>query len=680
MAFDACAAAPGEKTLVSWVTLDEGSYRGGSVLTIQRGPEFDAIVLGEIKRNTWMAGSDNFARTNQAQEYPAEEKGKDDLIQIAIVYADDSITIYRNGKELTSYNASPIDSLEDDDHVILFGVRHLGGGDGEIHGTIEDARIYAKALSANEIAALKPDEPSSIAPWAWFDFEDDQLADRTGRFTVTNVDGEARLNDGRLVLGTGAAVVAARSEDALKMAMVMGPDGEPLADPSEWVGETPAMPSDVPDHWVTYHIAHPGPGRAEPGDPNAAIYYKGRYHMHYIYRTRFGFCFAHLSSEDMVNWKWHETTLAPPTNGGYGMFSGTAFLTKQGTPAIVYHGEGRDRNVIQIAQDDTLDTWSEALPIIPMGPDGKEAESTNWDPDCWLRDGTYYAISGGRPPELMKSDDLKNWEFLGKLFHEDTDWEAFGLDPNEDVSCANMFKIGDKWMLLCISHDLGCRYFLGDFKDEKFLPTEHHAMNWRNIDFFAPESLLTPDGRRVMWAWMTDELWEDYTGRQSLPREISLPEDGIVRQKPLRELQSLRYDEQNEGIIDVATGERHRLEATEGPATEISAVFDPTGASAFGMYVFCGDEGKQMRIGYLADEKKLVVGEVKAPFELKEDEALRLTVYLDKGMVDVFANDRQAVTTGLADGHKRTGIDLFAMGDDIRATVKGWKMRSTYTH
>ena len=57
---------------------------------------------------------------------------------------------------------------------------------------------------------------------------------------------------------------------------------------------------------------------------------------------------------------------------------------------------------------------------------------------------------------------------------------------------------------------------------------------------------------------------------------------------------------------------------------------------------------------------------------------LELTVYLDKGMVDVFANNRQAVTTGLADGYKRTGVELFATGGDVTAKVKGWKMRSTY--
>ena len=69
-----------------------------------------------------------------------------------------------------------------------------------------------------------------------------------------------------------------------------------------------------------------------------------------------------------------------------------------------------------------------------------------------------------------------------------------------------MFKIGDKWMLLCISHHFGCRYYLGDFKDGKYLPESHTLMNWITTDnkgeeglvYFAPESMVTEDGRSFL--------------------------------------------------------------------------------------------------------------------------------------------------------------------------------------
>ena len=70
--------------------------------------------------------------------------------------------------------------------------------------------------------------------------------------------------------------------------------------------ETPTFPGTIPDNWLTYHLVHPRPGYADPGDPNAAWYYNGRYHMHYIYETEeSGFSYAHVSSKNMVHWQWH---------------------------------------------------------------------------------------------------------------------------------------------------------------------------------------------------------------------------------------------------------------------------------------------------------------------------------------------------------------------------------------
>ena len=56
--------------------------------------------------------------------------------------------------------------------------------------------------------------------------------------------------------------------------------------------ETPSMPANPPASWLTYHLAHPGPGNAYPGDPNCAFYWKGRYHLHYIYQHKNGHSFA----------------------------------------------------------------------------------------------------------------------------------------------------------------------------------------------------------------------------------------------------------------------------------------------------------------------------------------------------------------------------------------------------
>jgi len=672
-AFSLCAAesAGTDKTLVVWVAPANLTHRGGSALTIQSDDQFDGIVFGELQAGKWMAGSDYHKRTERAQDkYVRETADSKTMVQMAIVYKGDEILIYRNGQSYASYQAKNIDLLSPENNIAVFGLRHVGAAGGRFSGAIEDARIYGKALTVDEIKSLEANRKSEIEPYAWWDFEGNKVEDRTGRFAHSRMKNGAKLADGKLVLGENSVLVAAVTEDGAKIA-TRGPALRPPAPP--YVEETPAMPKNVPANWLTYHLAHPGPGVGMPGDPNPAFYYKGRYHLHYIYKNKHGFAFAHVSSKDMVTWKWHPTVLVGP-NTGHGMFSGTGFFTKAGQPAMIYHGQGAGNNYLAFALDDNLDEWTKPIAVKPRTKSGQAAKIRMWDPDCWLNGDTYYAISGGAPPHLMKSSNLKDWDYLGLLLHDDM--PDIGVDKNEDVSCANMFKIGDKWMLLCISHRLGCRYYLGDFKDEKYLPEFHAMMNWKNWNFFAPESLLTPDGRRVMWAWC--RLEGAQSAIQSLPRELSLPADGVLRIKPLRELKKLRYDEKNEGNIIVKSNNSHILKDISGDTIELSVTIRPTEAKEYGVSVFCDKDGKGFPITIKPESKVLAMGEIKPPFELKKGEDLNLRIFLDKSMVEVFVNDRQGAVCMQQHDKENVGISLFSKGGDITATVKGWKMKSIY--
>mgnify|MGYP006310022473 CR=1 FL=1 len=66
------------KTLITWVTLETLEQGGGSVLTLQRGNQFDAIVYGEHEPYRWMAGSDFYRRTDQARAGPHPPQGGND--------------------------------------------------------------------------------------------------------------------------------------------------------------------------------------------------------------------------------------------------------------------------------------------------------------------------------------------------------------------------------------------------------------------------------------------------------------------------------------------------------------------------------------------------------------------------------------------------------------------------
>lgn len=482
----------------------------------------------------------------------------------------------------------------------------------------------------------------------------------------------------------------------LNLAWVTQTPASAAGDPPRGV-ETPSMPEHPPASWLTFHLAHPGPTGAIPADPNPAFFYKGRYHLHYIYNHKEGCAFAHVSSTDMVHWKWHPTTLTPGSTG-HGMFSGTGFFTTSGQPAMIYHGQGSGRNQIAFALDNQLEHWSKPISIEPQTVTGGKPDLKQWDPDCWRMNGTYYAISGGSHPKLMKSADLKTWLYLGDLY-SDAFPDNLGVDKGEDTSCANMFQIGNKWMLLCISHGLGARYYLGNFKGEHYLPDRHAMLNWARWDFFAPESLLTPDGRRVMWAWCTpwvngmqkvgrpmnfDRLLDPkffQQGIQSLPRELSLPSDGILRIKPLRELEQLRTDARRVHSFKVPSGSTRVLEDVQGDAMELEVVVAGPIPGQVGVRVLADESGGGgIGVSAGAGRHTLSVGYIEPPFELGPREELKLRIFVDRSMVEVFANDRQAAVAWHEHAPGAPArVAIFSNGGEARIKrVNAWRMKSIY--
>ena len=136
---------------------------------------------------------------------------------------------------------------------------------------------------------------------------------------------------------------------------------------------------------LNYHLMHPG-NKSGPGDPNVAFYLDGVYHLHYILRhpwqDNHSFSFIHITSPDMLHWTW-ETTKLQPSFTDHGMFSGTGFVTKEGRPAAIYHGQASGRNQIAIAKDNHLN-WEKPYPVEPKTAEGQDVDITHWDPDCFL--------------------------------------------------------------------------------------------------------------------------------------------------------------------------------------------------------------------------------------------------------------------------------------------------------
>jgi sucrose-6-phosphate hydrolase SacC (GH32 family) len=674
-----------DKTLVVWAAPASLDQRGGSALTLEDGSDhFDAIVFGELTPRKWMAGSNFFSRTQKKQDdYPAETADPETFVQMAIAYHEKQVTLYRNGERYAAYTIGAPHVFGEESFAVM-GLRHVASGDGHCFtGAIEDARIYDVALTQEQIAALEPNQPSEPEPLAWWSFEDGQVSDRMGTFPNTKLFGEVKVADGKLHLGAGRSyLVSARGE------------------PKEWQG-TPGTESSLiasaramrekllaDPHRPAYHFVVPE-GLCGPFDPNGAIYWKGRYHLFYIFQDERGHNWGHASSLDLFHWRHHPTGLVS------GMFSGNCFVNKNGVPTMCYHQVGQG-NAMAVALDDELNQWKklETNPITPKTEPGDphHGKYRSWDPYGWVEDGTYYAIFGGKRPAVAKAPNLGGpWTYCGDLMANTVE----GVSINEDVSCADFFQLGGRRMLLCISHRLGCRYYLGEWKNEAFHPTFHEKMSWVDNAYFAPESLVDDQGRRIMWAWIFDgrskqtRVASGWSGTMGLPRVLWLGEDGMLRMRPPEEIERLRYRPKRAENLAIQADSELPLEDMGGTTIELMVEMVPGGAKQMGVKVCCSPDGKEQTLVYYdAAEKRLKVdtrrsslGEgpkkVEAgPFELPEGQPLKLRVFVDKSVVEVFANDRQAVARRIYPTREdSTGVTLFANGGACQVpAVRAWTL------
>ena len=146
-----------EKTLEVRVQLADLNQRGGGAISIQspNGVFFDAIVFGERTPRKWLPGSNNFRRT-QPLRGDTENDAKTRPVHFALVYSKDgTITGYRDGVLYgRPYKSNGPYRFPANDTVIGFGIRHLqAGGNRMLKGRILEARVYDRALSAEEVAA-----------------------------------------------------------------------------------------------------------------------------------------------------------------------------------------------------------------------------------------------------------------------------------------------------------------------------------------------------------------------------------------------------------------------------------------------------------------------------------------------------------------------------------------------
>jgi len=175
----------------------------------------------------------------------------------------------------------------------------------------------------------------------------------------------------------------------------------------------------------------------------------------------------------------------------------------------------------------------------------------------------------------------------------------------------------------------------------------------------------------------------------SLPRELSLGDDNRLRMRPIRELERLRYNEQTLKNVSIPANKEVVLDKIVGNTIELELQIDPQDAKQVGIKVCrspSGEEetpvfydvtGQQLKI----DTTKSSLGQgpkkvESGPFALKSKELLTLRVFVDRSIVEAFANDRQAVMRRIYPSRPDSlKVSVFANGGKAKLKeIKAWQM------
>ena len=435
-----------------------------------------------------------------------------------------------------------------------------------------------------------------------------------------------------------------------------------------------------------YHFLPP---RNWLNDPNGLIQWQGRYHLFYQHNPYNAFWgkmhWGHAISDDLAHWQ-HRPIALSPTPGmadGEHVFSGCA-VNDNGTPTLLYTGVTGQVQLpcLAIAQDNSLDSWEKYPhnPVIAQPPEGDVLgfrDHSVWrELDGWhMGVGCGFRGLGGFIAHY-RSDNLRQWVYLGPLCSGKIN------ETGEMWECPDFIPFGDKHALIISPIPFGkAIYSVGNYLQGTFTPSDWHILD-NGGAFYAPQSMQDDQNRRLMWGW----LWETrpeavfraagWAGVMSLPRILSLGSDGRLNQSPAPEIGLLRQKSLENPI--------HQI---QGSSLEIKVVFQDSDPFSAVKVRLSPDSTEQTLITYDRGAELLAIDRRQSSLDdtvirdirttslaLLPDEPLKLHIYLDHSVVEVFANDRAAMATRIYP----TRSD--SLGCDIAsghlASLEAWEMGS----
>ena len=445
-------------------------------------------------------------------------------------------------------------------------------------------------------------------------------------------------------------------------------------------------------------------------DPNGPLFWKGKHHIFYQHNPYAAFHggitgtmhWGHAFSEDLVHWNHLPIALAPTPGGPdkNGIYTGCA-VDNNGVPTIIYTGVSPEVQCIATSNDDMI-TWKkhDKNPVINSPPEDLEVTGFR-DPCVWKEKDVWYMLIGsgikgkGGTSLLYRSKDLIDWEYLHPLCIGDS------KDTGDMWECPDFFPLGNRYVLLVSAG--GQRRnpcFTGEYVDHKFQPGTQEDLDIGGY-FYAAKSMVDGKGRRILFGWVLEgrsaaTRWASgWSGVLSLPRVLTLREDNRLRMEPIPELKALRGNHHQYRNLHVTSATSSLMPVDVwGDCLEIIVHFSSGDAKEFGLKVRCSpDETEQTLIFYNNATKSLNVNRERSSlspevdrhehggrFDLASDETLELHIFMDRSVIEVFANDQVCLTSRVYPSQTNSlGIELFARDGNAKLKQMDiWEMRSIW--
>ena len=414
-------------------------------------------------------------------------------------------------------------------------------------------------------------------------------------------------------------------------------------------------------------------------DPNGLVYHNGQWHLFYQHNP-FGWSWGnmhwgHAVSRDLFHWQETDIAIYPRQWGDWA-FSGSAVVdqgntsgwgTKQSPPLVAaYTSTGRGECIVY--SNDEGKTWKEfeGNPVVKHA--GRDPKLLWHEPTKRWVMALYDEHQGKQWITFHTSADLKKWEFASRI-------EGY-------FECPDLFELKtadgktSRWVLYAADG----RYTLGSFDGREFKPEGPKQQVWHGRFYAAQSYDNAPDGRRVQVGWGNGVSFPgaSFNQQMTVPVELTLRKHGEalrMHAEPVKELGNLRGDPQIWGdVLLGAADSKNPFDSQLQKDHDLWEIVTDLRVKDAKRFIY-----KLRGLALVVDieKKQIRCRDVTAPLEIV-DGKLRVQILVDRGSVEVFAQDgAAAMSVGFEPGTSQV-YSLTAEGGEARADLKVTPLKSAW--